>query len=262
MKPIWAIQNNAVNQDQARAVAEAVIAAGGHVVEVSVHPMSDEIHFISLPEPTHINIIPYGSTDFVQMALRRGWTGVCHNANFSVPVWVDSHLVMLNPDSHHMMVSDLPAYLKSFDEYDFLFVRPQYDTKAFTGKVFYVEELLRAVAHGQLGRYPFPLDLPISVSSEKHILTETRWFIAGGRVIDGAVFRAYRGEQGYHVSYDEDIAHAQLLADIWLPHHTCVMDVVSTRDGDFVGEFNTVNSSGFYHHDIPKIIAAVNKSLT
>lgn len=261
MKHIWAIQTNAVNLDQARAVADAVLACGGDFVCVTVHPLTDEIHFPAQMEPAHLNIIPYGSTAFVQMAMRRGWKGVFHNANFSVPVWMENHPAMLNRESRNMLVGELSEFLSPYAPSDMLFVRPQNGTKAFTGKVFQVEELRSAISQSQLGRYGFPMDLPISVAMIKDIISEARWFIVGGRVIDGAMYRGL-GTSGYHIANIVEIEYAQSLADLWLPHHTCVMDVGKWCNGVDVMEFNTVNSSGFYHHDIPKIIAAVNKSLT
>ncbi|MBT2748957.1 ATP-grasp domain-containing protein [Lysobacter sp. ISL-50] len=41
-----------------------------------------------------------------------------------------------------------------------------------------------------------------------------------------------------------------------------MMDVAQTDDGFKVIEFNTFNSSGFYAHDIGKIVAAVTAHFT
>lgn len=257
MKPIWAIQANAVDAGQARAVKQAVLDYGGRVMDIDVFPSTNTI--ISSGDytnPIPCNIIPYGSTALVEMAHQRGWKGVFRNDNFSVPVWMKNRRDMLNGDSQHMTVADLMKFMRGFDSDKKLFIRPLDGVKAFTGCVFTVGELRAAKQSGMLGRFTFPEELSISVAEPKIILHETRWFIVNGRVIDGAVFRA-RGGVGFHIGNTEEIAEAQALADIWLPHETCVMDVVNTFDGEFVGEFNKLNSSGFYHHDIPKIVAAV-----
>lgn len=50
---------------------------------------------------------------------------------------------------------------------------------------------------------------------------------------------------------------AQSLADAWLPHPVCVMDVARTKDAHKVVEFNCLNASGVYDHDVPAIVRAV-----
>jgi hypothetical protein len=49
------------------------------------------------------------------------------------------------------------------------------------------------------------------------------------------------------------IDEAQSFADKWLPDSCCVMDLALVDDSLKVIEFNCINSSGFYNHDVSKI---------
>ena len=50
------------------------------------------------------------------------------------------------------------------------------------------------------------------------------------------------------------IAEAQAMADTWLPSPCCVMDTCLVGDDMKVVEFNCINASGFYDHDISLVL--------
>ena len=55
------------------------------------------------------------------------------------------------------------------------------------------------------------------------------------------------------------ILEAQKLAEGWLPHRNCVMDTALVDDKLYVIEFNCINGSGFYGHDVSAIFTALAK---
>jgi hypothetical protein len=55
------------------------------------------------------------------------------------------------------------------------------------------------------------------------------------------------------------IDEAQELANKWLPDQCCVMDLALVEDELKVIEFNCINSSGFYDHDVDAIFKALWK---
>lgn len=58
-------------------------------------------------------------------------------------------------------------------------------------------------------------------------------------------------------SDSEILSKAQKLADKWLPNRCCCMDVAKTPKGFEIIEFNCLNASGFYDHDIIKFANSV-----
>ena len=81
----------------------------------------------------------------------------------------------------------------------------------------------------------------------------------GGKVISGSTYKMHKQRLVQRETDRAVIREAQELADGWLPHDVCVMDIALTKDGPKIIEFNCFNSSGFYYHDIGAIVAAVTK---
>lgn len=260
MKPIWAIQTNEVSRLQAEAVANAVILCGGRAVEVEVRASSG-ITFLNGSDPDTLDLIPYGSTEFVKLAMEQVWTGVFRNTQFSVPIWNQNRQDMLNQDSVFTLAKDLPEYMRSMPADSTVFIRPMIGKKLFPGQTAAVADVHNWLKLGQAGRYPFLPETEVAVAKTKNILAETRWFVVGGKVIDGSTYRLRGQRVLIHENNESHLKEAQQMANIWLPHPTCVMDLAETDEGLRVVEFNTFNSSGFYHHDIPKIIRAVHESV-
>lgn len=258
MTPTWAIQTNGVSRLQAEVVASAVMLHGGKVREVEVLPSSNTINFLTESEPDTRDLIPYGSTKFVELAVEKEWLGVFRNENFSVPIWNEKRSDMLNRDSVSMQAKELPAYTEAFSRDTTIFIRPTIGKKLFPGQVATVADIGGWLKTGQVGKYLFLPETEITVAKNKIILAETRWFVVNGKVIDGSTYRLRGQRVMIHENNENNLKEAQQFADIWLPHLTCVMDLATTDEGTSVIEFNTFNSSGFYHHDIQKIVKAVH----
>lgn len=261
MKPVWAIQDNAVNRVQAKAVAFAVLANGGDVCGIEVLPSTNSINFLNDTGTNTKDLIPYGSTKLVELALEKGWTGVFRNDNFSVPVWNENHPDMLNRDSVNMLAQDIPEYTKHLPRNQTIFIRPTIGKKLFPGQITSVAEINNWLNEGRVGKFLFPPEMEVTLAQSKYLFAETRWFVVDGKVIDGSTYRLREQRVMIHENNESNHKEAQRLADIWLPHKTCAMDLVLTENGTKVVEFNTFNSSGFYHHDISKIVKAVHEHL-
>ena len=257
MKPIWAIQTNAVNKTQAQAVIDAVLACGGEVDEVGVLPMTGLIVSRYGKYTESLDIIPYGSTKLVQLAMDKKWTGVFRNNNFYSGAWKIYREDMLNNDIAILYADEMESYLRNSPSDKLFFIKPYAGYKSFTGLTASKADILGFLSSKKIGKYDLPVDEPIVVSSYKQILSETRWFVVNGKVISGSAYRVRGQAVSIPDNSDSNLAEAQRMADIWLPHQTCVMDLAETPDGTKVIEFNTFNSSGFYSHDISKVVKAV-----
>lgn len=243
----WAIQQGLRFSNK---IGSIVKACGYTPIAVDVTPFLNGVNFLFSEKEHTIDIIPYGSTKLIREASSLGWRGVCINENFNDVSYCNNNPEMLNYDAKFISLPDVKLH---YADSEFVFIKPTTELKAFDGGVYSISDIEK----GKISNYYAACDILVSVSKLKTIYEEWRWFIVNGEVIDGAAYRisgVNAREWGYA---NEDKKVAQELADIWLPHETCVMDVAKTDCGWRVIEYNCLNSSGFYNHDIQKIIYAV-----
>lgn len=252
----WAIQTNFIAEDHIRRVWSAAEDAGARVQEIKVIPFSDELGN-DVPELDGV-VIPYGATKLTRLAMERGWRGLCFDPQtFRVDCWNRHRDDMLNQHVRQMTVRECMAAMVDEPDDSLWFVRPVQDLKHFDGTVTVAKEIRRWMSSVDSGNFSFDAETEVIVAPPQKIHAEWRFFIVGGRVVDGSSYRVAGMRLSNPVARPELYEQAQTLADVWLPHPTCAMDVAQTDDGLKVIEFNTFNSSGFYAHDIDKIVSAV-----
>ncbi|HBY64834.1 MAG TPA: hypothetical protein DEG42_00270 [Acholeplasmataceae bacterium] len=142
------------------------------------------------------------------------------------------------------------------------FTRPSKDLKEYTGLVDTAGELVLwlrdRVLCASSGSYQLQPDTMIVLSEPQNIDAEYRWFIVGGKVITGSMYRN-NGQLFSQRQVDKGvILEAQEFADKWLPNSCCVMDLALINESEMkVIEFNCINSSGFYDCDVNAIFKAL-----
>lgn len=254
---MWVLQSNLVKESQVRPFAEAFRALGIPFVNVAIKAFSDE--FFDEPTLPSDDVIPYGSTTLMRIALQRGWTGLFYNDRFQVASWLIHRSDMLNEDAAFCTAREAAHRFAHATPGSQWFVRPVQDFKAFSGTVGTTEELAKLMRGGEGSTYNFTPDTVVAISAPKPILCEWRYFVVGGDVVSGSLYRA-AGERYVKREDDADeLRVVQMMADLWLPHPTCVMDVALTEQGRRVIEFNCLNASGIYDHDVPAIVKAVTE---
>lgn len=208
--------------------------------------------------------IPYGSTLMTTVASQGlGWKGLFFDLDtFNYSAALHNRNDMLNNS-----VIRLDSAIRILDvavEQDpkrLYFTRPSHDLKQFSGQVIEAKEcrdwFKDMLECGSSGSYKLEADTPVVLCFPQNIQAEWRWFIVGGKVISGSMYRAHgqlRKERAVEQAlFDE----AQKFADGWLPAPCCVMDLALV-DGEIkVIEFNCINSSGFYDNDIPAVFKAL-----
>lgn len=254
----WVLQSNLVRDSQVRPFAEAFRALAIPFVDVAIVPFSDG--FVTEPELPSANVIPYGSTTLMRIALQRGWTGLFYNDQFQVPVWIIKRSDMLNEDAVFCTAAEAAHRFSHATPGSQWFVRPTLDFKAFSGTVGTAEALAKLMVGGEGSTYNFTPETVVAISDPKHILCEWRYFIVGGEVISGSLYRAAGERYVKREDGDDELRVVQMMADLWLPHPTCVMDVALTEHGRRVIEFNCLNASGIYDHDVPAIVRSVTEA--
>ena len=246
---IWVLQKNLINEVHVNEVIYVLDENEIPFETLSVIPFSDDIE-VKSNDPVKI---PYGSTRLSMYAYRNNWKGMFFNENFKTSVWLDHRDDMLNNDVVILSLKEARNFMKHFKECEW-FVRPDNDLKEFSGECMMTSQFNELMdklsgANGNL----LNENTRIVIAPSQEIGVEYRWFIVNGEVINGSLYRVNRRLLKNHVDDPLKIKHAQRLADKWLPHETCVMD--TTRDK--VIEFNCLNASGFYDHDIEKIILSI-----
>jgi len=256
----WAIQTNLMNELSMRKVWQAAIDSGAKVQEIVVLPFSDDFaNADEIPELTGI-VIPYGSTSFTKISKRLGWKGNCYvDETFRATAWNVNRSDMLNQDMHVMKVKETPEFFKDIPDDDYWFIRPVRDLKEFAGTVAKVAEIKTWMGSTASGNFSFDEDTEIVVAPEKHLYSESRFFIVGGKVVDGSYYRMGGKLRTQRITESLLLDIAQKMADVWLPHECCVMDIADTDEGLKCIEFNTINGSGFYDHDINTIVKAMTE---
>lgn len=226
---------------------------------ISVIPFSREIT-ANVPIEG-VDYIPYGSTLLTTLAHDLKWKG-CHFdlERFNYVNYLNNRDDMLN--GGYYRIDEAIKYLERCEDRQF-FIRPSLDLKQFAGTCMNADEaavwLKNAMTCDSTSMKQLTEDTILVVSEPKKILAEWRWFIVGGDVIDGSMYRSHGQLIKRHETDFDVINEAQSFADKWLPDENCVMDLALTPDGVFVIEFNCLNSSGFYNHDIKKIFTALYK---
>ncbi len=228
---------------------------------VGLIPFSREI---TSDEPIEgLDHIPYGSTSFVEETHRRGWRGLSFQlVDFNYLTFCNERTDMLNQNAAIIPAGGVPEFLRIFKENKEVFMRPAHDLKQFTGSIYTAKEAIDfindAMSCASSGSYRIDPSLPIVVAPPQKIMVEWRWFIVGGIVIDGSMYRKNGQLHKSHVlTLDTYKVKAQDMANGWLPSACCVMDTCLLDTGELkVVEFNCINGSGFYDHDVKKIMRA------
>lgn len=222
---------------------------------IGVVPFSREI--TSNAPLEGMDFIPYGSTLLTTLALDLGWKGLFFDPDQDYVKASQHRCDMLNGELC-LTAGEVVSYLsRTYNQGLEWFIRPSQDLKHFSGQVMGSREILDwfhdAMSCDMSGTYKIDEDLMIILATPKKISAEWRWFIVDGKIIDGSMYRAHGQMRKVHETDKRVIAEAQRFADGWLPSPCCVMDLALVDDKMKVIEFNCINSSGFYDHDVDLI---------
>lgn len=257
----FCIQHNLIDPRSLQEIKDA-IAPYPHEF-VGVIPFS---HEITSDEPlVGKDYIPYGSTLMIDLTKELGWTG-CHfnDATFTYEAAVRNRRDMMNNEyifSVEECIRFMENGMRGGSPGTEWFIRPSKDLKQFSGQVIEVNTcakwLREAVAVESSTTKQLCANDIVVVAQPKPIDAEWRWFVVDGKVIDGSMYRCRGRLQLEHEDSKEIYKEAQAFADQWLPDACCVMDIALVQRELKVIEFNCINGSGFYDHDIKKIFDAL-----
>ena len=251
------IQHNLMNTAQLELVHKAVEKFPHQYV--GLIPFSREL---TSDQPVEgVDYIPYGSTLMSTIGLEYKWRGLFLNLDqFNYRAAVNNRDDMLNDDLI-LPVEGVVEFLRSRPSTEQWFVRPSHDLKQFSGMVIEAGECVdwfnNAVQCDSSGTYKIESGTDIVVAEPKNIEAEWRWFIVGGKIVDGSMYRARNQLIKQHETDWLVIKEAQLFADTWLPSPCVVMDTALVNGELKVIEFNCINASGTYNHDVDIIFSSL-----
>ncbi len=105
-------------------------------------------------------------------------------------------------------------------------------------------------------------DTIVFTDTPKTIIKEWRNFIVNKKVVDSSRYMLHGALNISRTDLPpEMIEFVQKVCEEYTPHDIFVMDIAQTNDGFFVIEANCFNGTGFYEHDIKKIVVSVTNFL-
>jgi hypothetical protein len=254
----WVIQQNLTNTDDLNALKLGCEKIGVQYIEIDIIPFTYQLPEFNKDKQS----IFYGSTTMGQLVYKD------HSLNKGL--FFDQHAFSIanyfEKWGAHML--NYGAMVTSFNElmskdYDFdklLFIRPDDDSKSFSGEVKKYGEIKNWFEKLKMfDNTSLSLDSKIVVSEPYHLRYEWRLWIVNKQVVAGSKYREdfkLKKERGCP---REVIQFAEKRCLEYTPHDLFVMDICETGDSYFIVECGCLNSAGFYAADIPTIVGSVTE---
>lgn len=229
------------------------------VVRPFEHTVVDDSEISDLQGPT----IAYGSNVMVDVVNNYGWKP----GWFDIPDKETDAYAYFGKDyiNSDMLICRTDNYLESlkrFSMYDieYYFMKPN-DQKYFPGTIV-DKPMMPFVIESQGKHFGTPDVYDICISRVKHIQAEWRFFVVGGKIVDGSKYHAEELKLDIQTGYEPEAkTFAEKMIEKYHPlRNTFVIDIAKMRNGDYkVVEVNCLNSSGFYKNDIKKLLSALKE---
>ena len=254
----WVIQRNLTNTDDLKTLVQGCEKIGVPYIEIDIIPFSDQ-----LPDFDQNKLsIYYGSTTMGQLVYRDRFMNpgfFFNHESFSIENYFakwGSH--MLNYGA--LVTSFGELMLQPYEDDKLLFIRPDDDSKSFSGEVKKFSEIKSWYDRLKMfDNTSLSLDSKIVVSEPYHLNYEWRLWIVDKQVVTASKYREdfkLKKERGCP---PEVIQFAEQRCLEYTPHNVFVMDICQTGDSYYIVECGCLNSAGFYHADIEAIVKSVTE---
>ena len=254
MKPLWAIQKMAVNDDDSKDMLAVIERLGlsCHILEIPPFDYSNIV-----PVNYEGPVIPYGGTKFIDAIKdQKGWFCV-FNDNFKYSIAVDKlGDRMFNSDGKFMKMKDFSAGL--FRDNEHVFVRPDKDIKEFAGNVVKPNEFMIWKTQIEAKGWGVNDNTDILVAPASRVDEEWRTYVVNNEVIDGSRYRKGGYQSIVHDVPDIVYDYVKDTIKIWQPASFFVIDICRVNDTLHVLEIGDLHSAGWYASDKFKVIKAVS----
>ncbi|WP_425422259.1 ATP-grasp domain-containing protein [Phaeodactylibacter xiamenensis] len=256
----WILQKNLTKPEIIERIKSALNGENEIWEEVEIIPFSSEIPEVENKDSFKVI---YGSTTFMLNAfenedLKEGvfFDPIKFRMTNYVDKWKDK---VLNSDGRLMKFGEL-GDLESEHKKEW-FIRPNNDGKEFSGKVDSLKNLVNwSNKVCQLELPELNRNTEVWISEPKSIKKEWRLFIVDDQIISAS---RYMNEGVLDESENdvpqEMIDFAQKRINEYRLEDIYVMDIAEIENEFRLIECNCFNGTGFYKHDVEKIIQSVNE---
>jgi hypothetical protein len=250
----YVIQENTFREENYDNLLKAVQRLGLSHEIVKVLPFTDEVEV----QYKGRDVFVFGAVKLARIARERDWSpGSMLNDNHDYRVYGPAYgQHMLNADSHVFQF----GRGFNWEGTGLHFIRPCLDNKAFTGRVFDYYEWAEFCA--TVARHPEDTtirhDTWMQAAAVKHLQKEVRVWIVNGEPVAASQYRL-----GNRTVYSADvepelIRFARARAQEFALADAFVMDVCLTGGKHKIVECGCVNSAGFYHADMQRLVMAID----
>lgn len=208
-------------------------------------------------------VFVFGATAMGKISKKKNWNPGYIDDNIVYHNLIDNYKGdLFNYDCEIVRFGDLITTSK-LPQWQRIFVRPVNDGKSFAGmtttwhELYAWEQQLHEIGYKDNSNTTITADDYIVISEEKKIQSEYRFFVVDGEVITGSQYKL--GDRViYSNKVDKEVYHyAQRMVNIWVPNRAFAIDICRANDRFYVLEINSINSAGFYHCDMGKLIHAL-----
>jgi hypothetical protein len=252
----FVIQNNLIAENDLKQVQNACKNNGIDFEEVTVIPFVEELPKFKV-DPENIY---YGSTTFISNLYKQlKPKGVFFDPDkFLISNYIKQWGIhMLNSGAE---ITTLHEFVKQqHDNDDDFFIRPNADNKAFDGQVLKFDAIKKWRENiVQFDNLDPLIDMEIVVGEPYNLKKEWRNFIVNGEIVSSSLYR----ENFKLKKSATDIPESMLnfvneRIKEYQPASAFAMDVALCGDEHFIIECGCINSVGFYHGNIEKIVLAL-----
>lgn len=262
----WVIQDNLIAQNDASAMKDACSRLGIEVFPVQVIPFSEEFPEYPIDEKSNVY---YGATRFINAIHKRYRPkGIFYSeSDFSMENYIRQwNEYVLNSQAKKMKLHE---FIERGDTHgDHWFIRPDADDKSFEGGTMTFEQandwyqklVIAEDMELSLGNTPM-LNRNTSIVAGPAYRVEKEWrnFIVDGRIVTSSLYRKNFKLNKSSVDIPQSmLSFVHERCSEYLIHRAFVMDIGLCGGEYYIIECGCINSAGFYHADVGKIIEAVS----
>lgn len=259
MNTRFIIQSNLIAENDFKEIQSACIRNNIDFEEVTVIPFVKELPSFTMDERENIY---YGSTTFIDNVYN---TFKPNGIFFDPDAFLISNYIdkwgdrMLNSEAKITTINDF--IMEDHHDKDVFFIRPNKDDKSFDGNVMEFGKIRNwQNSILQFDDTKLMADSKIIVSKPYNIKKEWRFFVVNGDVVSGSLYRQnFKLKKSKHDIPDDVVNFVRNRLIEYQPAKAFVMDIANCGDeGEYyIIECGCINSVGFYHANIEKIIVSL-----
>lgn len=249
----WIVQKNITNPKDIAAIQQACQSNGFEFSLYEFIPFSED-----RPKFEGSNYVFYGSTSMMEQLYPHPGLFFDPN-NFSMQNYIEQWgEKMLNAEAKLTNFETLAQ--ASYAKDQLLFIRPDADSKSFSGTVLSFGEIQDWWAKLQVSdSTQLNAKTPIIAGPAYRIQREWRLWIVDQEIVTASLYAEDHRLKKQRGAPQEVLDFAQKAIESYQPHRIFVMDIAETGGEYYIIECGCMNSAGFYAADIEQIITVIGK---